>query len=210
MPRPPKAKSATACHRVEVGLDTEYEGFVLANGSMSSKQSGEGDICRALIEADIEADIVDTAMHSSAITQSEATPQILSKAKDNMVALPCRFSTARRSASASGSVGKTIRSIGRMMTVCLVEKRNSIWWHNDMKLAATANPQERQKELGQFLTASPVADFMTSMFGPLPQTVRLLDAGVGALTADSSLRGCARNCQVVCVWRDNPTIKPMK
>ena len=49
-----------------------------------------------------------------------------------------------------------------------------------MKLADTANPRERQEELGQFLTASPVADFMASMFGPLPRTVRLLDAGAGA------------------------------
>ncbi len=35
-----------------------------------------------------------------------------------------------------------------------------------MKLAATANPRERQEELGQFLTASPVADFMASLFAP--------------------------------------------
>lgn len=49
-----------------------------------------------------------------------------------------------------------------------------------MKLEATASPRERQEELGQFLTASPVASFMASMFGPLPQTVRLLDAGAGA------------------------------
>lgn len=77
-----------------------------------------------------------------------------------------------------------------------------------MKLAATANPKERQEELGQFLAASPVADFMASMFGPLPRTVRLLDAG--ALTADSSLRGYARNRQVVCMWRDNPRLKLMK
>ncbi|MEA3212239.1 MAG: adenine-specific DNA-methyltransferase [Chthoniobacter sp.] len=54
-----------------------------------------------------------------------------------------------------------------------------------MKLAATANSRERQEELGQFLTASPVADFMASMFGPFPLTVRLLDAGAGtgSLTA---------------------------
>ena len=49
-----------------------------------------------------------------------------------------------------------------------------------MKNAATANPRERQEELGQFLTAPPVADFMASMFGPLPRMVRLLDAGAGA------------------------------
>ncbi len=49
-----------------------------------------------------------------------------------------------------------------------------------MKLAATANPRSRQEELGQFLTATPVADFMASMFGPLPSVVRFLDAGAGA------------------------------
>ena len=37
-----------------------------------------------------------------------------------------------------------------------------------MKIAANINPRERQEELGQFLTAPPVADFMASMFGPLP------------------------------------------
>ena len=79
-------------------------GFVLANGSMSSNQSGDcparsaslqpkakpqsqprqRDIRRALIEADL----VDTALRDSALPQSEATPQVLSKAKNNMVALP--------------------------------------------------------------------------------------------------------------------------
>ena len=35
-----------------------------------------------------------------------------------------------------------------------------------MKIAAVENPRSRQKELGQFLTATPVVDFMASMFGP--------------------------------------------
>lgn len=35
-----------------------------------------------------------------------------------------------------------------------------------MKIAAFENPRNRQEELGQFLTATPVADFMASMFGP--------------------------------------------
>jgi|GEM_PF-3651745 len=35
-----------------------------------------------------------------------------------------------------------------------------------MKIAAIENPRSRQEELVQFLTASPVADFMASMFGP--------------------------------------------
>ena len=35
-----------------------------------------------------------------------------------------------------------------------------------MNIAATANPGSRQEELGQFLTAKPVADFMASLFVP--------------------------------------------
>ena len=46
-----------------------------------------------------------------------------------------------------------------------------------MKIADPANPGEKQEELGQVLTASLVAGSMASMFGLLPKTVRLLDAG---------------------------------
>ena len=61
-----------------------------------------------------------------------------------------------------------------------------------MKLAALENPRSRQEELGQFLTSTPVADFMASMFGRLPKKVRLLDAGAGAgsLTAAFVARCC--------------------
>ena len=40
--------------------------------------------------------------------------------------------------------------------------------------------RRRQGELGQFFTPAPVADFMASLFGTFPNTVRLLDAGAGA------------------------------
>jgi len=49
-----------------------------------------------------------------------------------------------------------------------------------MQIASIKTPRDRQEALGQFLTARPIADFMASMFGPLPGTVRLLDAGAGA------------------------------
>lgn len=60
-----------------------------------------------------------------------------------------------------------------------------------MKIAIE-NPKSRKEELGQFLTAAPLAEFMASMFGSLPQTVRLLDAGAGAgaLTAAFVSRCC--------------------
>jgi hypothetical protein len=64
-----------------------------------------------------------------------------------------------------------------------------------MKTATTSEPRKRQEELGQFLTAAPVADFMASMFGPLPGVVRLLDAGAGAgaLTSAFVSRLCERD-----------------
>jgi hypothetical protein len=64
-----------------------------------------------------------------------------------------------------------------------------------MKADITAHSRSRQEELGQFLTVVPVADFMASMFGPLPRLVRLLDAGAGAgaLTHAFVSRLCERN-----------------
>jgi adenine-specific DNA-methyltransferase len=42
------------------------------------------------------------------------------------------------------------------------------------------SPRQRKAELGQFLTPPPVAEFMASLFEPLPELVRILDAGAGA------------------------------
>ena len=62
--------------------------------------------------------------------------------------------------------------------------------------------RRRQGALGQFLTPSPVADFMASLFGPLPRVVRLLDAGAGAgagagaLTAAFISRLCGKKSGV--------------
>jgi adenine-specific DNA-methyltransferase len=68
------------------------------------------------------------------------------------------------------------------------------WVPEAMKSAAMENLRTRQEELGQFFTTTPVADFMASMFGPLPQAVRLLDAGAGAgsLTAAFVFRCCEK------------------
>lgn len=61
-----------------------------------------------------------------------------------------------------------------------------------MKFTATLGGRERQGELGQFLTAPRVAELMASMFGPMPKSVRLIDAGAGAgaLTLAFVLRCC--------------------
>jgi len=58
--------------------------------------------------------------------------------------------------------------------------------------------RKRQGEFGQFLTPSPVADFMASLFGPLPESLRLLDAGAGAgaLTAAFVSRLCKQQDNV--------------
>jgi hypothetical protein len=60
--------------------------LLLANGSMSSNSGGEGDISRALIEADL----VETTMREGAPLKSEGIPQVISEARGNMVALPDR------------------------------------------------------------------------------------------------------------------------
>ena len=62
----------------------------------------------------------------------------------------------------------------------------------------TSAARKRQGELGQFLTPAPVADFMASLFAPLPKLVRLLDAGAGAgfLTAAFVSRLCAKRGDV--------------
>lgn len=67
-----------------------------------------------------------------------------------------------------------------------------------MKFAVIENPRSRREELGQFLTATPMAEFMASMFEPLPKTVRLLDAGAGAgsLTAAFVSRCCENRAGV--------------
>ena len=65
-----------------------------------------------------------------------------------------------------------------------------------MSIAAISGSaaRKRQGELGQFLTPVAVADFMASLFGPLPDEVRLLDAGAGAgaLTAALVSRLCEK------------------
>lgn len=64
--------------------------------------------------------------------------------------------------------------------------------------AAESAARKRKGELGQFLTPAPVADFMASLFAPLPNTVRLLDAGAGAgsLTTAFVSRLCGNNTGV--------------
>jgi adenine-specific DNA-methyltransferase len=63
-----------------------------------------------------------------------------------------------------------------------------------MSIAAISAQRQRQGKLGQFFTPAPVASFMASLFGPLPDVVRLLDAGAGAgaLTAAFVSRLCEK------------------
>jgi adenine-specific DNA-methyltransferase len=71
---------------------------------------------------------------------------------------------------------------------------DSLFASGKTEFALKESPKKTQEELGQFLTPSPVAEFMASMFGPLPKTIRLLDAGAGAgaLTAAFVSRCCQR------------------
>ena len=83
-----------------------------------------------------------------------------------------------------------------------------------MSSSTVKAPRQRQEELGQFLTPAPVAAFMASLFGPLPETVRLLDAGAGAgaLTAAFVSRLIADNEKVqrveASLYECDPLIQP--
>jgi adenine-specific DNA-methyltransferase len=67
-----------------------------------------------------------------------------------------------------------------------------------MKIDTEDALRTRQKKLAQFLTPEPLADFMAAMFGPLPEAVRLLDAGAGggSLTAAFVSRCCQHGANV--------------
>jgi len=69
-----------------------------------------------------------------------------------------------------------------------------------MSAVAVIEPaiHDRKAELGQFFTPVPVADFMASLFGPLPNVVRMLDAGAGAGSLASAFvsRLCKENSTV--------------
>ncbi|MBM3289750.1 MAG: SAM-dependent methyltransferase, partial [Candidatus Hydrogenedentes bacterium] len=62
-----------------------------------------------------------------------------------------------------------------------------------MSTANTISVQRRKRDLGQFFTPPPVAEFMAGLFDSVPETVRLLDpgAGAGALTRAMISRLCA-------------------
>jgi hypothetical protein len=77
---PPKKSSTTTQSNAQLGFEAKLT-------------AGKGEIRHALIEADL----VDTALRDSAFLQSEAIPQVVSAAKDNMVALPSQlfYSTQR-------------------------------------------------------------------------------------------------------------------
>ena len=65
-------------------------------------------------------------------------------------------------------------------------------------LAPMLDGRERQEALGQFLTPSPVGNFMASLFSTLPRDVRLIDAGAGegGLTAAFVRHACAKGSKV--------------
>ena len=84
-----------------------------------------------------------------------------------------------------------------MRSICPVATCSELCYPQFMSSAVTieSEARRRQGELGQFLTPGPVADFMASLFGPLPKVIRLLDAGAGAgaLTAAFVSRVCENN-----------------
>jgi adenine-specific DNA-methyltransferase len=86
---------------------------------------------------------------------------------------------------------------------------------DDRKIASPS--EDRQSELGQFLTPNPVADFMASLFESRWQDWNLLDAGAGcgSLSAAVVKRLCAsrykpRSISITACELDDALIKPLR
>lgn len=63
----------------------------------------------------------------------------------------------------------------------MVKSKDILQATDDMRYGLTrANSRRRRSEIGQFLTPSPIARFMASLFGESHDQVRILDAGAGA------------------------------
>lgn len=75
--------------------------------------------------------------------------------------------------------------------------------------------RDHRSLLGQFFTPVPTAEFMASLFDPLPEEVRLLDAGAGegALSLAAIREICRRPFQVrsltLVAYEVDPTVLPM-
>jgi adenine-specific DNA-methyltransferase len=65
-----------------------------------------------------------------------------------------------------------------------------------MLTARLTTRQTRKRNLGQFFTPAPVADFMAGLFDSIPETVAMLDpgAGTGVLSRALVSRLCAMEC----------------
>ena len=96
----------------------------------------------------------------------------------------------------SGEMSPRIAELRALKGMCFVPTaefaKSEVNWFGhieqslDVAMTLTSSRKKtRQSELGQFLTPDSVSTFMAGLFPPLPQTVRLLDAGAGkgALTA---------------------------
>ncbi len=93
---------------------------------------------------------------------------------------PVKFSAAKPGLAASGVAAARWPGTEKLRCRKAAGKKRAVL---NLKTAANttlSTNRTRREELGQFLTPAPIADFMASMFGPLPDTVRLLDAGAGA------------------------------
>ncbi len=83
-----------------------------------------------------------------------------------------------------------------------------------MRIDSTGERSQRSL-LGQFFTPAPTANFMASLFEPLPEEVRLLDAGAGegALSLAAVLEICRHQPQVrnltLVAYEMDPVVLPM-
>jgi type I restriction enzyme M protein len=94
--RLPATRILPGCHFIDHLAPHGYAGFVLANGSLSSQQSGEGEIRRAIIEADLVDCIVSLPGQLFFTTQIPVSLWFLTRDKSNGLVRAERLRDRRR------------------------------------------------------------------------------------------------------------------
>ena len=132
-------------------------GFVLANGSMSSNQSGEGDIRRALIEADLVDCMVAMPGQLFYSTQIPVCLWFLTRNKNDGKRRDRRkqtlFSDARK-------LDTLIDRVHRELTNADLEKITSTYhaWRGDQRVAGPKTPAAKYADIAGFCKSATTAE----------------------------------------------------
>ena len=159
---PPKgnANFGWVQHIIHHLAPTGMAGFVLANGSMSSNQSGEGDIRRALIEADLVDCMVAMPGQLFYSTQIPVCLWFLTKSKSADTKRGFRDRRKRSLFIDARKLGTLIDRVHRELTDADLEKITSTYhaWRGDQRDAGPKTPAAKYADIAGFCKSATTAE----------------------------------------------------